>query len=116
MLTSFMVTMWAIPNFVHTYFSVSLDLKTICDELTSVTSKSCQIGVHLGVPVDKLKLFEKDTDPLSSVITYWLCEGVAISWMSLVDALESVDEKGLAEIIRKKYCDVPEIGECNSSI
>lgn len=77
-----------------------------------MAAKSHRIGVHLSVPEDKLKLFEKESYPSSSIITYWLHEGHAISWMSIVYAIESIGERGLAMNIRKKYCRVQEIGMC----
>ena len=80
-------------------------------ELGKVAHKWFKIGVQLGVPLHKLKEFEKEADPLSAVIDYWLngnVEGVLISWKSIVAALESshVDETGLAHRISKKYCPI----------
>ena len=90
---------------------VHLNVRTICKELGEVAHKWFKIGVQLGVSRGKLKEFEKDDDPLSAVIDYWLnCNvkdsEVSVSWRSVVAALESshVDETGLASRISKKYC------------
>ena len=54
---------------------------------------------------------EKEVDPLSAVVNYWLQGNVTesvvpITWKSIVAALkaDSVQETALAEEIRKKYC------------
>ena len=67
------------------------------------------IGIQLGVPHHKLKEFEKEEDSLSAVIDYCLrgnVEGVPLSWISVVKALQSfhVGETGLAKRIKNKYC------------
>ena len=74
-----------------------------------VAHKWFKIGVQLDVPRHKLKEFEKEDDPLSAVIDYWLngnVEGVPVSWRSIVAALESshVGEIGRANRISMKYC------------
>ena len=58
-----------------------------------------------------LKKFEKEDDPLSAIVDYWLKGNetdpvVPISWDSLVVALKSctVGEAGLAEKIKETYC------------
>ena len=86
-------------------------MRTICKELGEVAHKWFKIGVQLGVSRGKLKEFEKEDDPLSAVIDYWLnCNvkdsEVSVSWRSVVAALESshVGETGLASRISKKYC------------
>lgn len=69
-----------------------------------------KIGIQLGIPHHKLKEFEeKERDPLSAVIEYWLAGNVpdsCISWKSIAAALEvnCVGEPGLAEHIYQKYC------------
>ena len=80
-------------------------------ELGKVAHKWFKIGVQLGIPLHKLKEFEKEVDPLSVIIDYWLNgngEGVPVSWRSVVAALESsyVDETGLAHRISEKYCPI----------
>ena len=78
-------------------------------ELGKVKHKWFEIGIQLGISRGKLKEFEKEVDPLSAIIDYWLnrnVKGVPISWRSVVAALESshVDETGLANTINEKYC------------
>ena len=95
---------------VYTMISLAhLNLMTICMELGEVAHKCFKIGVQLGIPRHILKEFEKEDDPLSAVIDYWLngnVEGVPVSWRSIVAALESshVWETGLANKVSKKYC------------
>ncbi len=67
------------------------------------------MGIQLGIPRHVLKQFEKEDDPLSAVVDYWLEGNVMkpatpVSWKSVVAALEaeSVEEKALAESISKK--------------
>ena len=85
-------------------------LKITCMELGRVACKWFKIGIQLGIPRGKLKEFEKEDDPLSAIIDYWLSGNVGeddpVSWRSIVAALESshVDEPGLANRISKKYC------------
>ncbi len=74
-----------------------------------VKHKLVQISVQLGIPLNKIKEFKKEDDPLSEVIDYWLkgnVKGVPLTWKSIVKALESthVDEEALAERIKKTYC------------
>ena len=85
---------------------------TICDALGRVDTKWFRIGVRLGIPRHVLKQFKRDEeDPLSAVVECCL-QGNAteatkpFSWQSIVEALKSdyVGEPGLAEEIRKKYC------------
>ena len=85
----------------------SLSLRLVCEELKEVTHKSFKIGVLLGIPVCKLKEFKKEDDPLAEAVDYWLngnVEGVPVSWRSVVEALKSSGETGLAKRIEKKYC------------
>ena len=80
-------------------------------ELGEIDHKWFKIGVQLGVPHGKLKGFEKEVDPLSAVINFWLSDNVEdtevpVSWRSVVAALKSsyVGETGLANSINSKYC------------
>ena len=86
-----------------------MNLKEVCEELGEVSHKCFKIGVQLGIPRHILKEFEKEIDPLSAVIDYWLngnIEGVPVSWRYVVAALESshVGEIGRANRISTKYC------------
>ena len=78
-------------------------------ELGEVAHKLFKIGVQLGIPHSKLKEFEKEDDPLSAMINYWLnnnVERVPVSWNSVAAALKSkhVGEARLADKIINKYC------------
>ena len=87
-----------------------LNWSTICEELAKVKHKWWVIGMKLHICYHKLKEFEeKEVDPLAAVINYWLngnVKDVPITWRSVATALESilVDESGLAQTIRDKYC------------
>ena len=89
-------------------FTAHLDLGTIYEELATVKYKWKDIGLKLKVPYHKLKEFKKESNPLIEVISYWLNGNVNVSvtWRSIVTVLESssVDERGLAKTIMKKYC------------
>lgn len=100
----------AIHLYIHLYID-KLDLRTICNELARVAYKWFKIGTMLGVPYHKLKEFEKDIDPLTSVFHYLLSNGTAenipLTWISIVAALKSdhVGEPGLATCISNKFCE-----------
>jgi len=84
-------------------------MRTLCRELGSIKCKAFEFGVMLGIPVYKLMEFKKEDDPLALSLDYWLkgmVEEVSVSWRSVVEALESdyVEEKVLAEKIKKTYC------------
>ena len=88
----------------------SLNLRTVCNELEVVKHRAYEIGIQLNIPNSKLLQFKQDGNLLVSAVDHWLSgkiPNVSISWSSVVEALESkqVGETGLAEVIRKKYCD-----------
>ncbi len=82
----------------------------MCGELSILSGKRTEIGIQLGIPLYKLKEFEKEGDPLAATIDYWLKgntgDAVPRSWESVVAALRShhVGELGLANKIEEKYC------------
>ena len=90
---------------------VDLILRIVYNELGGISHKWFKIGLLLGIPHNVLKRFEKEADPLSASLDYWLKgnvtseEAAPISWKSVVDALRSdhVGEPALAERIGKKY-------------
>ena len=76
-----------------------------------IKHKWIEIFIQLDIPRDVLKQFEKDSDPFSAAMDYWLKgnmteSAVPITWKSIADALRSahVGEPALAEEISKKYC------------
>ena len=86
-------------------------MRRVCNEIGGISHKWFKIGVQLDIPHHTLKKFEKEDEPLPAAIDYWLkgnvdSSDVPVSWQSIVDALDSpyVQEPGLAEKIRKKYC------------
>ena len=90
-------------------FSDFLDLKSVYNELEAVKHKAYEIGIQLGVPNNKMLVFEKEGHLLLAAVDYWLCgnvPSVPITWESVVAALESeqVGELECAETIRKKHC------------
>ena len=85
-------------------------LRAVIAELNKVVCKAHAIGIQLGVPFNKLKLFKTlPTDEIfPTIIDYWL-EGntdVEVTWNSIVAVLKSdpVDEIGLADRIQQKFC------------
>lgn len=94
----------------------TLDLRNVSSELSVARYKLYQIGIQLGIPHNKLKEFEKESDPLSASIVYWLkgnVGNVPVTWQSIVDALSSpqVEEKKLSQEIAEKYCPPMEKGQ-----
>ena len=83
---------------------------SITNEFGSVIDKWFQIGVQLGVSEAKLHQIEANYRTVercfSEMISFCLNGNtrVAVSWKSLIDALESqfVNEKGLANQLREK--------------
>ena len=67
------------------------------------------IGIQLGIPEHQISEFESNYPEVnrrfSEVISYWLKNSKAVSWDSLITALESpsVNEKKLASELREKY-------------
>ena len=90
-------------------FVVSPTLRTLCNELSSIKYKTFEFGIQLGISYHKLMQFKLQDNFLGAVINDWLCgnvPGMPISWTSIVEALESesVGAKGLAKVLRDKYC------------
>ena len=98
--------MIAILSFVARF----LTLPIICNELAVVQHKLHDICVQMNMPQYKATEFMNSKgNGLTEAIDYWLngnVKDVSISWETIVNALESkhVDEYGLAQRIRKKYC------------
>ena len=87
----------------------SLNLRTVCNELSQVEDKAYKIGIQLGIPRSKMLIFKKEDDLLSAAIDYWLrgnVPDVPPTWESLVAALHSkqVGETGLSKAIAITYC------------
>ena len=95
------------------HMAVSLkDLGTVLEETFAARSKWYYIGLKLGVEASELDAIKKDNpeavkDCYLEALKCWL-KGVAPkpTWAALAEALASdmVDEGGLAEKLREKYC------------
>ncbi len=90
-------------------FSAPVTLRAVCNELGCVKHKAFDVGIQLGVPLDKMLVFKQNDDILSAAVNYWLCGNVSdvpVTWKSVAEALESdfVGEAGLANKIKTKYC------------
>ena len=85
------------------------DLPVVMKELIKVSAKWYDIGVHLGVCVDKLSGIKKqDSDVnncLRETLRIWL-KTYPATWTHIVDALRTstVGELRLAELLEHKYC------------
>ena len=83
-------------------------MSTLCKELNEAERKWFKIGVHSGVPYDKLQDFKKEDYPLAAVFDYCLKGNVKtpLTWRTVVQTLksEAVGESGLAEKISQIYC------------
>ena len=87
------------------------DLRTVLKETFAARSKWHYIGLELEVKASELDAIKKDNpevkDCYRETLTCWL-KGVAPkpTWAALAEALASdmVDEGGLAEKLREKYC------------
>lgn len=80
-----------------------------------MTGKWFMLGIHLGVPYDKLQEFKREDFPLAAVINFCLKGNInpPLTWLSIVEALKSQDI-GEAELGRKlglKYCPEEEMME-----
>lgn len=92
---------------------VGLTLRNLVNELIQVQTKWCEIGVQFGIEYHRLKAIKQESSGSEvhmfiEVIYRWLQGNtdVPLSWESVVKALKtpSVDEKGLADQLHKKYC------------
>ena len=79
------------------------------NELSEVRDKSTQLGMQLGMPLYKIKQFDREDDRLAAIIDYWLRgnveNGPPQNWESIVKILKTgqVDASGLADTISQKY-------------
>ena len=69
----------------------------------------------LKIPRHKLKEFEKEAEPFVAVVDYWLggnVKNTSLTWKTIVKVLQDdyLDEKGLADTIKKKYIQQEERG------
>ena len=65
-----------------------------------------ELGLHLGVPGQKLDEFKEKSDPLSDVIAYWLRGNIRdrpVTWWHIVHTLKEVNEAAVAAMIEAEY-------------
>ena len=94
-------------------------MKTLMEKLNSVISKWHLFGICLGIELSQLNVIEVQYSDigrrLSETLQYWLDGNtkVPICWESIVEALESVNKKRLADQLRKEYCETVDSFEGN---
>jgi len=90
----------------------ALNVKTVFNELHSVSYKWSDIGLQLEIPICQLKIIEADTTGvkkrLQATLDYWMNNATdpLPSWKVLVNALNApaVSESRLARELEDKYC------------
>lgn len=86
-----------------------LDIKTLVNELKPVKDRYGEIGIQLGIEMTQIKAIELEHSTvdrrLSETLDYWLRGNteVPICWKSIIDALQQVGGKNLAEQLATKY-------------
>lgn len=82
----------------------------LTNELKTVKVKYSEIGIQLGLKLEKIREIELDhstTDRrFTEVLNFWL-EGntaMVVSWKTIVDALKNMDKAELATHLHKSYC------------
>ena len=92
------------------------DLRFLDYELRPVSHMWYSLGVQLQIPIGTLKRIESDyhnkaTRCLLEMLTVWLQRAnPSPTWSVLIETLESVDERRLAQELGDKYCPETEGG------
>ena len=83
-----------------------LELRNLILQTKKVEYKWFELGIALGVPVEKLeRIYDKHNDsPVKALIRvyrYWLADknGLMPTWMKLVIALQKIDEYSISTIV-----------------
>ena len=82
-----------------------MEVKVLCEELSAVTDWY-QLGLKLGVPDYKLHEIQRNHSSSRwkiETLKLWLQLNPNASWMSVVRALQRMEENTLAKMIRQKY-------------
>ena len=86
------------------------ELKDLTGALNKVASEWKRLGVHLGIPTETLDTIaadhpHKSQNCLLEMLKEWLKQQVdpPPSWVNIVDAVESLEDKQLGKELRKKY-------------
>ena len=94
------------------FFAVKPDVKTLCNELVSVSDWR-KLGLYLGVQdyeLDKIKRSypSEDCDGWKQkIFSLWLRHTPSSSWRDVVRALQQMGENTLAETLKQKYIGGP---------
>lgn len=100
--------------FTHTHMGIHmhiLDIKTLINELKTVIDKYSEIGIQLGLKLEKIQEIEykypgNTERRFTEVLNFWLGGNttVLVRWESIVDVLNNVEKKVLAKQIHTTYC------------
>lgn len=82
--------------------------KNIIHALKPVTNWKT-LGTELDISADKINEIDKNNrgqvaDCKHDMVDFWLKCDISSSWKKLIDALNSIDQKVLAEKIRNSHC------------
>ena len=90
------------------FYIGDLQLRNLILQTKKVEHKWFELGVTLGVPIDKLerihdKHYDSPIKALIRVYRYWLSNknGLMPTWKKLVIALQKIDEYGLSNSVSK---------------
>ena len=82
-----------------------MEVNVLCEELSAV-SDWYRLGLKLGVPDNKLDEIQRNHSSSRwkiETLKLWLQLNPNASWMSVVRALQRMEENTLAKMIRQKY-------------
>jgi len=85
-----------------------VNVGNLSNELSSVVTRWCALGINLGIPLYELRKIE-DNYPnyvdrrMTETLSLWLRYTPSASWKDVVIALQRMGENTLAERIREKY-------------
>ena len=82
-----------------------MEVNVLCEELSAV-SDWYQLGLKLGVPdykLDEIQRKHSSSRWKMEMLKLWLQLNPNASWMSVVRALQRMEENTLAKMIRQKY-------------
>ena len=85
--------------------SITMEVNVLCEELSAV-SDWYRLGLKLGVPDYKLDEIQRNHSSSRwkiETLKLWLQLNPNASWMSVVRALQRMEENTLAKMIRQKY-------------
>ena len=84
------------------------ELLGLKDVLSSISHRWYEFGNALGIERRVLDGFKHVEAPMSAVVEFWwngnVGDGRPVTWQSVVEALERIDEHALAKEIFEKHC------------